>query len=208
MVATTAKQAFEGWFAAIDSGNRGQPPSQELLAEHHVMEVVLGAMEAEAEAMLTGSSLRTEFWTDIVDFNGNFVHMCHRAKEEEFLIPALVEHGLLDARQQEAIHQEHLSGKDLTMSLCEGVGEADWEKVLRLVSIYMHILRPHMRREETGIFAAAANLPAAAQERLQRAFAEVERRALGPRGRRHFVAVARRLVRGTGIANGLPDDGA
>ena len=75
---------------------------------------------------------------------------------------------------------------------------------MRLVSIYVHILRPHMRREETGIFALAATLPEAAQQDLRRAFAAVDARALGERGRRHFVAIARRLANQNGVGHDLP----
>lgn len=204
MPTTSSKQAFDLWLAQGAALPGSQSPGHELLAEHHVMEAVLAAMEVEAETMLTGGSLRPEFWADVVDFNGNFVHMCHRVKEEEHLIPVLFRTGLLEARQEQAIREEHRSGKELTLALCEGVGEADWEKVMRLVSIYVHILRPHMRREETGIFALAATLPEAAQQDLRRAFAAVDGRALGERGRRHFVAIARRLANQNGVGHDLP----
>lgn len=204
MPTTSSKQAFDLWLAQGAALPGSQSPGHELLAEHHVMEAVLAAMEVEAETMLTGGSLRPEFWADVVDFNGNFVHMCHRVKEEEHLIPVLFRTGLLEARQEQAIREEHRSGKELTLALCEGVGEADWEKVMRLVSIYVHILRPHMRREETGIFALAATLPEAAQQDLRRAFAAVDGQALGERGRRHFVTVARRLANQNGVGHDLP----
>ncbi|MCA8964188.1 MAG: hemerythrin domain-containing protein [Planctomycetes bacterium] len=192
---------FAAW---CEPGERRQSPFEELLAEHHLMSIVLAAMEAEAQGMLRGGALRREFWSDVVDFNGNFVHLCHRVKEEEHLIPALVEHGLLDAEQDNAVRHEHQSAKKLTLDIVDGVGEGDWERVLRVVSIYVHILRPHMRREETGLFAAAVHgLPAEVDERLRAAFAAVDARALAGRGRAHFVEIARRLAQATGVVAAL-----
>ena len=181
-------------------------PHQDLLAEHQLMATVLAAMEKEVERMLKGGELRPAFWSDVVDFNGNFVHRCHRVKEEEHLVPVLVAQGSLARQQQEAIREEHRSGRDLTLELCEAVGEADWEKVLRLVSIYLHILRPHMQREESGIFALAAGLPGTVRQQLLGAFDEVDRRVLADRGRRHFVTVARRLAVAAGVPHEVPDE--
>jgi hemerythrin-like domain-containing protein len=199
----SARRAFDVWLAAGDAGERTQDPADELVAEHFVMTTVLAAMEAEVKNMLVGRALRPEFWSDVVDFNGNFVHQCHRAKEEEQLVPMLIEYGRLEARREQAIREEHRSGKDLTLSLCEGVEEGDWEKVLRLVSIYVHILRPHMQREETDLFSLVASLPVEARARLREGIAAVERRALAHRSRRDFVAMARRLAVAAGVAHDL-----
>lgn len=201
--AESLRASFGRWLAADDGKQPAPGPIDELLAEHHVMAAVLTAMEAEAEGMLTGRPLRPEFWSDVVDFNGNFVHLCHRAKEEDHLVTTLVANGRLDGKREQAIRQEHASGKDLTLAVCEGVDEADWEKVLRLVSIYVHIMRPHMRREESGIFQAAAELPAAALAQLRRDFAAVDRRVLGAGGRRRFADIARRLAATAGVVHDL-----
>ncbi len=196
----TQSQVLYGlWLAEAGQGSRKQPPVEQLLAEHHLMSSVLLAMEAEADGMLTGRSLRIDFWRDLVDFNGNFVHLCHRVKEEQHLIPALLGAGLLDPSQATALGHEHESGKSLTLDLCQSVGDGDWESVLRLVSIYAHLLRPHMRREESGAFAIASTLPTAVQHNLQVAFEAVDRSALEGRGREHYAQVARRLAKACGL---------
>ncbi len=201
MAITTSRAAFDVWLAEADADARRQRPAIELLAEHHVMSTVLGAMEAEAQGMLGGRPLRLPFWSDVVDFNGNFVHLCHRVKEEVHLIPMLTTHGLLAAEQETAVRREHETAKSLTLDLCDGVECGDWERVLRVVSIYTHILRPHMRHEEAGPFAAAVDrLPLEAERELRRAFDAVDVAALGDRGRRHYVALARRLAEACGLA--------
>jgi len=174
-----------------------------LRVEHHVMTAVLAAMEAEAERMLGGASLRPDFWRNVIDCNGNFVHRCHRTKEESLLVPALVANGILAERQVQAVHREHVAGGELTQSLCEGIGEADWEKVLRLVAIYAHLMRPHMQREEEGLFALAATLPMPVRERLRADCVAVEQQVLGADGRARFAAMARGLAEQAGVAHAL-----
>ena len=203
MSPTASRILYGVWLAEASVTGRQQPPVEQLIAEHHLMSSVLLAMEAEAEGMLTGRPLRPDFWRDLVDFNGNFVHLCHRVKEEQHLIPALVAAGLLDPSLATALGHEHESGKSLTLDLCDSVGNGDWESVLRLVSIYAHLLRPHMRREESGAFAGASTLPAAAQSELSKAFEGVERTALQGRGRAHYAEVARRLAKACGLTTNV-----
>ena len=64
------------------------------------------------------------------------------------------------------------------------------------MSIYIHLLRPHLRHEESGSFSMAAeSLPAEAEHELRRAFDAVDQKALAGRGRHHYVALARRLAK-------------
>lgn len=191
------------WTAALDMAEPTQAPADELLAEHALMRRVLDAMELQAEAMLRGSALQPEFWHDLVDFHGNFVHLCHRVKEEIHLVPELVAAGRFGGEQAGVLHREHENGKQFTLELCDAVGAGDWERTTRLVAVCTHVLRPHMAREEDGVFVAARGLDAAATQRLRTAFTAVERRALGAGGRRHHLDVARRLVHRSGASVGF-----
>jgi len=194
------KLAFDAWLSEAQSIVRHQSPVEELLAEHHVMASVLLAMEAEAKSLMSGRSLRPDFWADLIEFNGNFVHLCHRLKEEVHFIPAMVEHRLLDQSQVSAFHHDHGVAKDLTLSIRDGVEEGDWEKVLKLVLLYLHLLRPHMKREEqTLLCVAGTKLPSQVAEKLREAFTAVDKQALAERGRVHYVDLARRLSQACGI---------
>lgn len=189
------RKAFESWLAETVANKRQQDPIEELIGEHHLMTTVLAAMAAEAQGLLAGQPLRPEFWGSVIDFNGNFVHLCHRVKEESHLIPLLLEHDLLNPTACAAIHREHQSAKAMTQDLRSGVEQGDWEQVLRIVSIYIHMLRPHMTHEETGLFATATSqLPAAAMTKLRASFTAVEQAALADRGRQHYATIARQLA--------------
>lgn len=176
----------------------GTTPEEELLAEHALMEVVLTAMEAEVESMKGGRVLRRSFWADVVDFNGNFVHLCHRVKEEGHLIPVLTEQELVPEEQLATIHVEHHKAKELTLGLRDGVEEDDWEKVLRLVVLYVHLLRAHMR-DEDQLFRLTRRLSPENSEQLRAAFARVEAEALGKPGRARFVDTVRRIAETAGV---------
>ena len=68
--------------------------------------------------------------------------------------------------------------------------------MLRIVSIYIHMLRPHMTHEETGLFATATRqLPAAAMTKLRASFAAVEHAALAERGRQPYAAIAQQMAK-------------
>jgi len=191
-----AEQAYAVWCAeADDVEDRHQPVQLELSAEHHVMGAVLKAMDQEWRRMERGGPLRTPFWADVVDFNGNFVYACHRVKEDELLIPALVKNGGLPQKYVDAVHREHDRAKSLTLGIRDGVEEGDWEKVMRLVAMYVSFLRPHMHHEEVELFGAlSSELPEEVQAELRTAFSRIEAEALPTGGRRQYVDVARRLL--------------
>ncbi|MBK8098171.1 MAG: hemerythrin domain-containing protein [Planctomycetes bacterium] len=192
MSPSVAEGALQTWLAEAAT-QRQQPPHLELLAEHVLMTGVLSAMDREAATMVNGGPLRLEFWQDVVDFNGNFVHLSHRVKEESHLIPAMLAAGVLPADHEQAIRREHQAAKDLTLSLCDGVGEGDWEQVQRLVSLYVFRMRAHMSHEESSLLSHATRLSTAALARLRAGFDAVEAAALRGRSRLEIRRLAERI---------------
>ena len=193
--------------AASAPGKRPtQPPAEELLGEHHLMELVVNAMEAEAARLNQGGELRVEVWSDVVDFIGNFVHLCHRAKEEEVFYPAVVRGGLIETERSDALEHEHQDAKELTYGICEGVEAGDWEQVARLASMYAYFMRHHMRSEELELMQPfMRELPTTTHEAVAESFRAVDAKALAVHDRDHYLAVARRLCEATGVPHGLDD---
>lgn len=192
-----AERAYAIWLAeADDPGARQQPVQIELIAEHYLMGGVLLAMDKELRRIDQGHSLRTAFWARTVEFNGDFVHACHRVKEEELLIPALIANGIKSTQYVDSVHREHERAKRLTLGIRDGVEEGDWEKVMRLVAMYVSFLRPHMQHEELELFGEPSEkLPPAIQAELRAGFTEAETKAMKGNGRRHFVDLAGELIR-------------
>src|SRR5215468_7878224 len=83
---------------------RAQHPVDELLAEHHLIRIVLAAMRAEAARFSREKKLRLEFWEDAVDFVGNFGLLRHYRKKANHLFPVLAKNGL--AAQLEGLDAE------------------------------------------------------------------------------------------------------
>ncbi|MBK8013548.1 MAG: hemerythrin domain-containing protein [Deltaproteobacteria bacterium] len=190
----TVTEDVEIWRTSTPRTSR-QSPEAELRSEHTLMRAVLASVETEAQRLARGASLRTEFWADVIDFIGNFVHLCHRAKEERCCFDTVrdeASRAVLDA-----LAKEHKKAEALTFELCGAIESGDWEQTLRLAHVYLHAMRGHMDREESDVFPllAARFLEApASEEALRESFADVEEAVL-PAGRRaHYVEISRRLA--------------
>ena len=193
------RQAFRAWLADAPASRPRLSPSRELLAEHYVMTSVLRCMDSEARRLKGGEPLRTFFWSAVTDFNGNFVHMGHRVKEELHYIPALIEGGLIERGTVEAFHDEHDRAKQLTLNISGCVQRGDWEAVLRFVVLYVHFLPNHMREEESRLFRIGAEMSPESNGRLRTAFDEIDRNTLAGGSRTHYVDLARQLCAASGI---------
>jgi len=202
------REAFRRWLAEDPASESRLSPTQELLAEHYVMECVLSCMDSEAKRLKGGEPLRTFFWSAVTDFNGNFVHLGHRVKEELHYIPALIENGLIERRTIENFHDEHDRAKQLTLHISGCVQRGDWEAVLRFVVLYVHFLPHHMREEESRLFRIGGELSPETNGRLRSAFDEIDRQTLAGGGRMHYVDLARQLCTASGIEYDLESNRA
>ena len=192
---------FIQWAKDAQSGGpREQDPINELLAEHHIMDAVLAAMEREARRLSVHGQLRPDFWERVVDFVGNYVHQCHRRKEEQALFPVAQRYELVENGPVAMISKDHQQAHQLTWDLYNGVSEGDWEKVLRAAHLYLRVARDHLVREENHVFEPARELitPEDAAD-LRGKFDEIERDALGERDRMYYLKVARTLCQDAGL---------
>jgi len=186
---------------ARGKADRRQHPVDELLAEHHLMDIALAAMEAETHRLGRRKLLRNDVWTDVIDFVGNYIHLVHRRKESQCLVAAFAkavgdEHHPVVAKTEE----QHSHAARLTFDLVDGLNEGDWEKVLRTAQLYIAFARPHLRYEEADLFEIvraklAPEQVAAAQEEFKR----LEAFGLGERDRLYYLEVAQRLAKRAGL---------
>lgn len=198
----TFNHEFVQWVQqARGNSESRQHPIDELLAEHHLMDIALAAMEAETHRLGRRKLLRNDVWTDVVDFVGNYIHLVHRRKESQCLMRAFAEavgddhHPVVQKTEE-----QHGRAARLTFDLVDGLNEGDWEKVLRTAQLYISFARPHLRYEESELFelARARLAPqqiAAAQEEFKR----LEAFGLGERERLYYLEVAQRLAKRAGL---------
>lgn len=194
---------FAGWIAIAEGAKDAprQSPVEELRAEHHLMDAVLAAMEREARRLSVHGELRPDFWDGVVDCIGNFTHLVHRRKEEQALFPALKRAGLMeDGGELAILTKEHEGSHQLTLDLVDGVSDGDWEKVLRVVHLYLTMARDHLEREEREVFGPLErDLDAAATVKLRQQFDVIEADAIGNRDRKHYLDVARHICVEAGL---------
>lgn len=189
------------WARNPEASSR-QHPVDELLAEHHIMDAALAAMERETRRLSVHHDLRPEAWRDVVDFIGNYVYQVHRRKEENGLFEAYrtllqgqgVGHGTVDL-----VAADHGQATNMTVALVNGVGEGDWEKVLRASHMYLRVARDHLIREEQEIFEQArAAFDDDAVAALKIRFGELECFGLGERNRIYYLDLVRRMCERAG----------
>lgn len=187
-------------------GEAPQHPIDELLAEHQLTDAVMRALPREAARLAQQGVLDLEFWRAVVDFIGNYIHLCHRRKEEHALVPMLIKLGVdVPTPDVERLRLEHHHAEAFTHELIDAVSEGDWEKVRRVAQLYSSLMREHLAFEEATLLAAARPaLTEPATAALRRDFDAIEARALGERNRRFYLDVARRLC-ATVSPDALPD---
>jgi hemerythrin-like domain-containing protein len=197
-----AREAERGPTPPPHSEGTRQHPIDQLLGEHHLMRSALLTMQAEASRLAKEKSLRFDYWKVAVDFVGNFGLLCNYRKKANHLFPMLAELGFKDGL--EALDAEQQQNIELTLDLCDTVQEADWEKVMRLVAVFVGARRKQLEREERELLLPAKEkLDAEQQKRLADAFAEVDQKTLHPGGRAAYLAMARELAKATSLPDPL-----
>lgn len=180
---------------------REQDPIEELLTEHGIMEGALEAVANEAKRLLNRQPVRMEIWGDVIDFFGNYVHLCHRKKEERVLFPALVRAGLASSSDSEQMQEEHRRAELMTLELVDGASEGDWEKIARISEVYLHLMRPHLETEERNFFLPLKDkVDPKWNADVKKEMHDLEKVVLGPYDRAHYLEVARRLCKNAGVA--------
>ncbi len=168
------------------------------------MDRALEAVSLEAHRLLTRQPVRMEIWSDVIDFFGNYVHLCHRKKEERILFPALVRAGFVTSSQAEKMQDEHRRAELMTLELVDGASEGDWEKIGRIAEVYLHLMRPHLESEEKDFFLPLRDkmTPELSAE-VSKEMLALEKIVLGDYDRAHYLGVLRRLCKTAGV-EGVP----
>lgn len=168
------------------------------------MDRALEAVSLEAHRLLTRQPVRMEIWSDVIDFFGNYVHLCHRKKEERILFPALVRAGFVTSSQAETMQDEHRRAELMTLELVDGASEGDWEKIARISEVYLHLMRPHLSTEETDFFLPLRDkMSPELSKQVSEEMLALEKIVLGDYDRKHYLGVLRRLCKNAGV-EGVP----
>ena len=178
-------------------------PLESLRGEHRVIAGVIDALEdygtrLEQDASMSPSALK-EFTTVLTEFAG----IWHHGKEEELLMPVLVQHGLAwDESPLQEIRQDHEQEDYLLRvidhaALQDGVWSAeDRRHAVRSLRALVDFERKHMQKEETSLYPAAEQvLSADALQSLEKRCHEYERACFGRIAYADMRTLAESLVR-------------
>ncbi len=149
--------------------------SDELRAEHRLIERVLDGLEGLAERLRRGEPVAPGLMDAVLDFLTRFVEQCHHGKEEA-LLPALAARGVAaDATLLADLRAEHDEGRRRLGALRAG---ADLGGLLRS---YVAFVRAHIAREDGALLPIAEQTLSAHDEGpLRELFASIQTNALGP----------------------------
>lgn len=187
-------------------GHAAAKPTEILMDEHRVIELVLTALEALARRPALES---LEHWKKALDFIRRFADECHHFKEEKVLFPAMEEHGI--PREGGPIGMmllEHEEGRGYVRAMTSAVETlaapergATSDELGQNARAYIRLLREHIQKEDQILYPMAESvIPAAELPVLQARFAEHEAREMGAGTHERYLKIARDLATAMGLS--------
>ncbi len=175
--------------------------TQILRQEHDAILKILDVAEDAVRRIEGGGRIRRETLSGMSEFLRLFADLCHDAKEESLLFPALERHGMLRAGGPiSAIIQEHEEARTLVRCMAEAAEASHWgddsqRKWAAAARTYIDLLRLHISKENNLLFAVAEGmLSSREQQDLAAQFPAVELEKLGPGRREQLDAMRDQLI--------------
>ena len=161
-------------------------PTDELMAEHRVIERMLGIVSNACDRLEKGEEVDQELFAGAADFFRNFADRCHHGKEEKLLFEKMQERGMSGEVGPIAVMlREHEDGRahvrkmaELSKKKIEGKVKTNLVKEAR---VYVELLSQHIQKEDHILYPMAEQmLSRKDMEELEKGFAEVEETIMGP----------------------------
>ena len=176
--------------------------TDELMAEHRIIERVIGVLETGALRLEQGQAVRPGLFIEVTDFSKGFTDGCHHKKEENVLFPAMVNSGVpKDGGPFGMMLAEHEQGRSLTRALrsaaqrLESGDPSAAQEVIDHVRGYSHLLRQHIMKEDRILFPMADQvLPPDEQDRVADGFEHIEHEETGEGVHEKYLALADKLT--------------
>ena len=182
--------------------SQGSPTATEdLKNEHLLVEVVIAAMEREADTIDATGESDLDTVACMVDFTQNFTDGCHHAKEERALFPLLRERNAGMQAPTSVMLQQHETGRQRIRAVTDAVpaarqGDAAAVRVIgENLRAYAKGLRDHIGKENEVLFPMADGiLTADDQRQLTSEFERIESDEVGAGVHEKYHAMARELA--------------
>ena len=176
--------------------------TDELMAEHRIIERVITVLEMGALQLEQGQGVRPELFIEATDFIKGFADGCHHKKEEGVLFPAMVKSGVPNQGGPIGVMlAEHEQGRVITRNLrsaAQNLAAGDQsasQEVITHARGYSQLLRQHIMKEDRILFPMADQvLPPGEQERVANGFESVEHEETGEGVHEKYLALADKLA--------------
>lgn len=132
--------------------------TQQLAAEHRVIEEVLAALDRVVADAERTRVVPVTFLKQLVTFSRSFVDQCHHGKEERCFFPCLVKRGVpAEGGPIQVMLREHEEGRRLVGVIEDTLvrhedGRAALDDVLGACRDYVDLLRTHIEKESQVLF--------------------------------------------------------
>lgn len=182
-------------------------PTEILMAEHEVIEMVLSCVERLAGDAGRSGRLDTRSAGEAIEFLRTFADGCHHAKEERHLFERLAERGWpKDGGPIGMMLLDHDEGRGLIRAMADARGRAESGQAAAPVAFaqaarrYVELLRSHIQKENRVLFPMADRfLSDEDQEALLAAFEKTEHEDVGDGTHDRMLALARDLAGSLGL---------
>lgn len=182
-------------------------PTDILMDEHRVIEIMLSCLEKMAQSTRDEQRLNVEDARDTLEFFRHFADGCHHAKEEDRLFPAMEQRGVpREGGPLGVMVYEHELGRQYIRAMSDAVdsysdGRSDALPHFRdNANAYIRMLREHIEKEDHCLFAMANNvLSEADQADLIQRFEQFEEEETGRGGHEKYLHTAQRLAEQYGV---------
>lgn len=174
----------------------------DLMAEHRLIERVLGSLQTFAADLASGADADRETVREYAEFLSGFADRCHHGKEEDRLFVKMTEHGFpRQAGPIAVMLSDHVeSRKHVAVFAAVGagsgpLGEEERASVISHARGYVTLLRSHILKEDNVLYPMALQaLPPAEMEKLGHDFEAFEREVMGQGAHERFHALAEKLI--------------
>lgn len=182
-------------------------PTDLLMEEHRVIEVVLNCLEKMANLSLGEMRLDQADAKQAVEFIRNFADRCHHGKEEVHLFPLLERKGFpSEGGPTGVMRYEHEQGRNHVKMMDMAIAEAAQGNGIAVRQFAQHaksfiaLLREHIQKEDHCLFTMTNQaLSEADQQELMSLFEQVESEEMQPGTHEKYLATAHDLAAKYGI---------
>jgi hemerythrin-like domain-containing protein len=191
--------------AAEGGGTPDVSPLEDLMREHGVLSRVLLIYEEILGRARAGRSFPVEVIHRSADMIRRFIEDYHEKLEEEYLFPRFEKAGRL-VELVRILKEQHQSGRRLTDSILgwaqamESKEKPEESRLIKDLSLFIRMYRPHKAREDTVLFPALHSLISAKDlDRLGDQFEDREKALFGENGFGQIVNRVAGMERELGI---------